>query len=72
MLLVLIRNINYRGVIMSSVSLNQSEKLLVGVLGFENVASPYVTNLLLKEEICAQFLETICIHEHKRVEACSP
>lgn len=54
---------------MSSVSLNQSEKLLVGVLGFENVASPYVTNLLLKEEICAQFLETICIHEHKRVEA---
>jgi hypothetical protein len=29
---------------MSSVSLNQSEKLLVGVLGFENVASPYVTN----------------------------
>jgi len=54
---------------MSSVSLNQSEKLLVGVLGFENVASPYVDDLLEKEEIAAQFLEAICIQEHKRVEA---
>ena len=54
---------------MSSGIWDQSEKLLVAALGFENVASPYVTNLLLKEEICAQFLETICIHEYKRVEA---
>lgn len=54
---------------MSSVILGQGEKLLVDALGFENVDSLYVYDLVVKEEICAQFLESICIQEHKRVDA---
>jgi hypothetical protein len=54
---------------MNSVYLDENERMLVDVLGFENVASPYVDDLVVKEGIVAQFLENICIHEHKRAEA---
>lgn len=54
---------------MSSVISGQSENLFVDFFGFENVASPYVDDLLLKEQISAQFLEILCIAECKRVDA---
>ncbi len=54
---------------MSSVICDQSAKLLVDVLGFKNVASPYIDNLVVREDIAAQFLESMCIDECKRVDA---
>lgn len=53
---------------MSSVVLDKSERLFVEALRFENVASPYINDLVEKEEIAAQFLENLCIQEHKRAE----
>lgn len=53
---------------MSYVILNQSEKVLVDVLGFQNIASPYVDDLLIIEQNTAQFLEILCIEECKKVE----
>lgn len=44
---------------MNSVYLDENERMLVDVLGFENVASPYVDDLVVKEGIVAQFLENI-------------